>query len=652
MFIPGALFLPIAYQSGIADSISPFAVFVQLTLSTAVPFLALSTLSPGLQRLFSYGNHSTAGDPYYLYAASNLGSFTGLLAYPLILEPLIGLQAQSNFWMMLYSLLAISVIICAVIVFTNRRDLISIKPIAAAKKTKKALETHKEEQPITWKRRFAWLCLAAIPSSLMIGVTTEITTDIASAPMIWVIPLGLYLLTNIVAFSKRKIIETKLLSILHVLGVVVITTHIMMGLTLTHSPAIALTTMLIYLGGFTITAMTLHARLANDRPSTDRLTEFYLILALGGALGGSFNAFIAPVVFNDIYEFHAVLILSLLFTTSFHDKAPEGLKHILKATIIVSILLTAGSLLLSLKPVFVFVFIPFIPILFLTSIHTRTLFLACVMIFLSLTFVQRDYIDLNRNFFGVSKIFDGHIQEGTAKIESRIFMHGTTLHGFQATNEDYSHVPVAYYGSNGPVGDIIKHHKVKNVAVLGLGTGQLACHQKKGRNFTFYEIDPDVAEAAKEHFSVLKTCNYKDIVIGDARLELQKSNDVYDTIFVDTFSSDAIPIHLITEEAIELYFDKLTDRGLLAIHISNRHLDLKKPLAAIAREKGYSFRTKYYKYNDDNPYDLPSKWAVFTKDKKLSERLDKEGWTPVETSLRPWTDDYSNYMGVLKFFNF
>lgn len=650
MFIPGALFLPIAYQSGIADSISPFAVFVQLTLSTAVPFLALSTLSPGLQRLFSYSDHTTSGDPYYLYAASNLGSFTGLLAYPLVLEPLIGLQAQSSFWMLLYSLLALFVIICAAIVFINRRDLISLKFKAGAEKAKKVLETHKEAQPITWKRRLTWLCLAAIPSSLIIGVTTEITTDIASAPMIWVIPLGLYLVTNIIAFSKRKVIDTKLLSSFHIFGVIVITIHIMMGLTLTHSAAIALLTILIYLSVFTITAMTLHARLANDRPPADKLTEFYLILALGGALGGSFNAFIAPVIFNDIYEFHAVLILSLLFTTGFNDKAPETLKHILKAAIIVSGVLLVSSIFVSMNTLFIFM--GFIPLLFFGSIHARTLFLICVMVFFSIIFVQRDLIHVNRNFFGVSKIFEGHVQEGPTKIDARIFMHGTTLHGFQAKSEEYAHVPVAYYGANGPIGDILKYHDMTSVAVLGLGTGQLACYTKAGREFTFYEIDPDVADAAKEYFSILETCKYKDIIIGDARLELQKSADVYDTIFVDTFSSDAIPVHLITAEAIEIYFNKLTDDGVLAIHISNRHLDLRKPLAAIAQEKGYIFRTKYYEFNDENPYDLPSKWVVLTKDKNLAEELDRQGWTNVETSLRPWTDDYSNYLGVLNLLKF
>lgn len=646
MFIPGALFLPIAYHSGLTDSISPAAVFVQLTLSTAIPFLALSTLAPGLQRLFSYGADETANDPYYLYAASNLGSFTGLLAYPIILEPLIGLQTQSNVWMLLYGLLAFFVILCAISVFKSRRDLISLRFTSVKEKVKKTLETGKKDTPITWKRRFMWLCLAAIPSSLMIGVTTEITTDIASAPMIWVIPLGLYLVTNIIAFSKRHTIETKKLSVLHTLGIVVVTTHIMMGLTLEHSTMVALLATFIYLGVFTITALTLHCRLANDRPSTDKLTEFYLFLALGGALGGSFNAFIAPIIFNDIYEFHAVLILSLLFTTTFHDKAPETLSKTLKIILGLSILCAVGMIFTNIETAWVFM--PLTLLLFFSSMHTRTLFWVCLIVFFALIFSKRDFIETHRNFFGVTKIYDGHMGGDKTK-PARIFTHGTTLHGFQAEDEKFKHVPVAYYGANGPVGDIIDQHKLGNVAVLGLGTGQIACYKGRSNSYTFFEIDPHVAKAAKEHFSVLKECGYKDIIIGDARLELIKTDDTYNTIFVDTFSSDAIPVHLITSEAIDVYFSKLKKNGVIAINISNRHLNLKKPLAAIAQEKGYEFRYKHYEFNEENPYDLASEWVIFTKNKKFAARLDKKGWSALKTSLRPWTDDYSNYMSILKF---
>jgi len=646
MFIPGALFLPIAYHSGLADSISPAAVFVQLTLSTAVPFLALSTLAPGLQRLFSYGDHKTASDPYYLYAASNLGSFTGLLAYPLILEPLVGLQTQSNIWMVLYAILAAAVILCAISIFKSRRDLVSITLSATADKIKKKLETGEKQTAITWKRRFKWLCLAAIPSSLMIGVTTEITTDIASAPMIWVIPLGLYLITNIFAFSKRHKIETKTLSVMHVLGVVIVTTHIMMGLTLEHSGMVALLATFVYVGVFTITALTLHCQLANDRPTTDKLTEFYLFLALGGALGGSFNAFIAPMIFNDIYEFHAVLIISLLFTTTFNDSAPATLSKMLKTILGLSILCGTAIIFTDLKASYIFM--PLTLLLFFSSMHTRTLFLVCVIIFFSLIFSKQDFIEIHRNFFGVTKIYDSHMGANETN-PARIFTHGTTLHGFQAEDKEFNLTPVAYYGANGPVGDVIAHHKLGNVAVLGLGTGQLACHKGRGRQYTFFEIDPHVAKAAKEHFTMLKECGYKDIIIGDARLELVKIQDTYNTIFVDTFSSDAIPVHLITSEAIDLYFSKLNKNGVIAINISNRHLDLKKPLAAIAKDKGYEFRYKNYSFNEEHPYDLDSEWAVFTNNKNFISRLDKKGWTALDTSLRPWTDDYSNYMSILKF---
>ena len=635
VFAPAALFLPIAYKSSIVDSISPWAVFLQLTASTAVPFLALSTLSPGLQRLFSYSHHRTADDPYYLYAASNLGSFFGLLAYPIIFEPILGLQTQSELWMMGFGVLFFCVLMCAIIIFSTRPSLITLR--------QDKLTKQEDTEHITWPRRFKWLMLAAIPSSLMIGTTTEITTDIASAPMIWVLPLGLYLMTTIVAFAKRNEIETDFLATLHMIAVITIGVILILEnygqLSAEHTYLIALAYIII----FTLIVYLLHSLLANDRPAANRLTEFYLIMALGGALGGSFNAFIAPNIFNDVYEFQFVIALSLFFNPVFKQALPVSFK---KLALYAFGLFTLALILISFKQGTLFIsFLMFS--LFLTSIHIRVL-LPCfiaLIIFLASPLNSKNLIHIDRNFFGVVKVEER--EENKAK--TRAMMHGTTLHGFESLDKEYAYRPSSYYGVKGPLGDVINTNNPNNIAALGLGVGQIACYQNK--EITFYEIDPHVVDVALNKFTVLKTCGYKDIILGDARLELTKDQDKYDLIVVDTFSSDSIPVHLITKEAITLYADKTTQNGAIIINISNRHLDLTKPLATIAENTGLAYRSKFYAPPKENIYDTASHWFVMTLNQDLIRALDTMDWKTNPPKGRLWTDDYSNLLSTLKIFN-
>lgn len=644
MFIPAALFLPIAYQSGIADSISPWGVFMQLTLSTAIPFLALSTLAPGLQRLFSFSTHKTAGDPYYLYAASNIGSFVGLLAYPFIFEPLIGLKAQSHIWMIAFGLLFICVLICGYCVFVSRRDLINFK-FSSLK-----LNNNQNDvgEIITWSRRSKWLLLAAIPSSLMIGTTTKITTDIASAPMIWVLPLSLYLLTNIIAFAKRNKFNISNLAAFHVISVIVIIMMILFESYLGNFNNYAILFAFVYMATFTITALLLHCQLANDRPQTNKLTEFFLIMALGGALGGSLNAFVAPSLFNDVYEFQFVFILSLLLSPAFYLASNKQIKKISIILIFSTIaLLTGLKFFVSAAIVSIVAFV-----ILMSAVHAKTLFTISLIIilFLASPWSKKDVTYIDRNFFGVVKVLESKLQD-KEDYKVRTMQHGTTLHGFEALDEKHAYIPYSYYGFVGPMGDIINISNPKDVAVLGLGTGQMACHKQKNRAFTFYEIDPHVIDVAKKYFTLLKECGYKDIILGDARLELNKSKEKYDLIVVDTFSSDAIPIHLITSEAIQLYMSKLKNNGVVTINISNRHLDLNEPLAAIAHDNDYFFRTRFYNTKKEDAYNFASEWVVITKNKNFISSLDKKGWRDIETTMRPWTDDYSNFISTLKIFH-
>lgn len=643
IFLPAAMFLPIAYESGIADSISPWGVFIQLTASTALPFLALSTLAPGLQRIFSFGTHATANDPYYLYAASNLGSFVGLLAYAFVMEPLLGLQAQSEIWMLAFALLFACIILCSVMIFSSRRDLITltIKTKTPANKTVQSSAT-------PWARRLKWLALAAIPSSLMIGTTTEITTDIASAPMIWVIPLSLYLLTNIIAFAKRHQIKTHHLSTLHLISVLAIICFVALENLSPSYNYYTITIAVAYLATFTITAMLLHALLANDRPETTKLTEFYLFLALGGALGGSFNAFIAPTIFNDVYEFQLVFILSLLLNPLFRQQLPKSILH-LSIAIIIGLIIALALMMWGNNNLTLGILIFMI---LMSAIHLKTLFVsgALCFLFFASPFLDKRLLHIDRNFFGVVKVYNQKLPDHPDK-EIKALYHGTTLHGFQAIDEKHALEPLSYYGGAGPVGDIMKTQNPKDIAVLGLGVGQISCYKKTGRHFTYYEIDPHVVDVALDHFSVLKECGYKDIIVGDARLELAKDKNLYDMVVVDTFSSDAIPVHLITREAISLYMSKLKQNGTILINISNRHLDLTQPLSVIADDLGLLYRSKRYNVTKDDPYNFTSEWVVITNNKKIITSLENKGWRAIKSAMRPWTDDYSNFISTLRFLN-
>lgn len=644
LFIPGIFFLPIVYQGGTEQTISPFVVFIQLTMSAAMPFLTLSTLAPGLQRLFSFSTHNTAGDPYYLYAASNIGSFVGLLSYPFILEPLVGLDVQSYLWMVLYGVLFMGVFLCALTVFLKRKELINFS--FSLSKPENNLKTI----AITWKQRLNWVILAAIPSSLMLGVTTEIITDIASMPMLWILPLGLYLITNIVAFSKGRKPNIKSLGAWHLMGVATIFIYALSDIFSVGLAIVSVPMMFIYLIVFTITALLLHMQLANSRPQTEKLTEFFVILALGGALGGSFNAFIAPVIFNDAYEFQIALILSLLLNPAIHEAFPEVIKKLVKTIGLVCI--TIGAIILISPTDNNFICFVLMFLLFFSVIQIRLLVVMCIIAFtvVATPILSRDYIHINRNFFGVTKVYDGKITDSD-ETAARIFVHGTTIHGFQAKDENHAHKPQVYYGTAGPVGDVLAVYNPRKVALLGLGTGQLSCHNRSGREFTYYEIDPHVVEIAKTYFTQLEECGYKDIIIGDARLELKKQKEKYDVIFVDTFSSDSIPVHLVTTEALELYFDKLNKGGLVVINISNRHLSLAKPISATAKEKDYLFRVKTYMETEDKPYDLSSQWAILTKNQNVIDRLDRKDWLDIETKAKPWTDNYSNLLSTLKMFD-
>ena len=373
-------------------------------------------------------------------------------------------------------------------------------------------------------------------------------------------------------------------------------------------------------------------------------------MALGGALGGSFNAFIAPAILHDVYEFQYVFVFSLLLNPSIRHSLSSSLN---KASLAIILLIAAITIILIFYGSAKILLGLVVFLLIILSINTQALFAALCGLLLVVSFSsagieKATYTD--RNFFGVVKVAEDALRRDSDKTV-RILYHGTTIHGFEPLDPEHAHKPYSYYGAKGPVGDVMAIKNPKTIAILGLGVGQIACYKQPDRSFTFYEIDPHVVKVAKEQFSILKECGYKDIIVGDARLELIKDQNKYDLIVADAFSSDSVPVHLITSEAIALYKSKLAQDGVILINISNRHLDLTTPIAATAQHNNITFRTKYHSPQEDDGYHFASEWIVLTNHQKTIEELDKKKWKSIKTEMKPWTDDYSNLMSTLRILN-
>lgn len=551
MLAIGAFFLPIDIRSMNVLELMPAAlgVFSLLTITVSLPFVALSATSSTIQRLFTATGHSSAHDPYFLYAASNLGSFAGLFFYPFIIEPFFKISHQALMWAVLYAILAGVALAC---LFLSKRE------------TEPVQQTIKKSIPLSWRQRGEWILLAFIPSSLLLGVTTYITTDIMSAPLIWVIPLGIYLLTFVMAFSNKKQVSLKILEILLIGGVSVSIILITMK---TGIVSVTPKSLPFHLMVFFVAALYCHQCLASQRPLSDNshLTEFYLYLSVGGALGGIFNAFFAPNLFDRLIEYPIVLISSLLLLPFLQNarRTKRIALLLIVATLCFSnfpprllmlILLTAKFYLLT------FACYCYQLSQIISLVYSRSFFvLSLIGVFIISVFILPDsnLIKTARNFYGVIKIHTTTATEGNKVYNVVNLQHGTTLHGFQIIDKNLKTWVTSYYAKNGPLGDIFDSYRPMNIGVVGLGTGAINCYAHPDRQYTFFEIDPAIEHVANDYFSFLSDCKSKSapkIIIGDGRLELEKlKNEKYDLLVLDAFSSDVIPTHLLTQEAFDVY---------------------------------------------------------------------------------------------------
>lgn len=648
--------LPIAIPEGWGDppaTENPIPWMLGLmTLAIGGPFFVLAGTAPMLQRWFSTTDHPDASNPYFLYAASNAGSMIALLSYPVVIEPLLGLQQQSQFWMFGYILL---------IALIAGAGFMTRKPVAVA-----AFDPHTPANSTdpTWDMRLIWLMLAFIPSSLMLGVTTYITTDVASAPLLWVLPLALYLMTFIIVFARHCTLSME--TAFKWQSFVMILVALMFVRDIFHVKAISVG---LHLAAFFVCALTCHLALARRKPTPQHLTEFYLVMSLGGVLGGIFNSLIAPFIFAIPLEYALMLCISVAAPFISRD-LPFNLKSLKVGykVILVCIGAALATLINQRDASLALIMMVVIGYTLFTLRKSPPSFvlalLAVIAIDPGFQWTGMPYtIHIERNFFGVIRVANS--EHGGM----RQFLHGTTLHGTQALVEQYRLSPISYYAATSPGGQVfgmltkLHEQKPQKIAMLGLGVGSTACFTQPGREFDFYEIDPAVKRLAenKSLFTYLSDCGSPyQVIIGDGRLRMEAAPDhSYDMIFLDAFSSDSIPVHLLTREAFQMYFQKLKPEGLIVVHISNRFLDLMPLVQALGKDAGANVW-----FNSNTPYIMappdimvhPSIFGIMTKGPEMTGVIEKDfvQWRTYKGhEMRPWTDDYANiiYLMWLKMLN-
>ena len=652
----------IALPVGLPDQIAPptesnptFWLLGILFVSIGLPFFVISTTAPLVQKWFSNVGHHTSDDPYFLYAASNAGSLIALLSYPFVIEPNIGLSNQQSFWSIGFILLSLLIGGCAFRVWKAQEN-----------KLAESLEDSKTELSLTTKLH--WLALALVPSSLLLGLTTFISTDIASVPLLWIIPLTLYLLTFIIVFSKW---HDKVHPLMVNLQPIVLLPFLAYSFI---NPAVLpyWVDLGIHLTAFFLAVMVCHGELARLRPNTQHLTTYYLIMSFAGMLGGMFNTFVAPFIFNSVYEYPLMIVAALLLRPGLKESIGGEHKEWLKQLILpVSLAAIGLALFFSIDDLPQYLDTVGVGLILLAGLtyafRAKPVTLALLTgILIFFTFglhgLLSNTLYQERTFFGVLSVRESVLTNEQNQPEKyREFYHGTTKHGAQRLVGDLSRTPLTYFSRSGPIGQLFSEYdKVNsnwNVGIIGLGAGTLACYTKEGQAWAFYELDPLVIDIASnpEYFSYISQCNPKiRMVPGDARLSLEKEPDnKFDLYVVDAFSSDSIPTHLLTQEAIKLYFKKIKPNGILALHITNRHLALKKVLANHEKQLGLSALIQEFKPQGDIPLVVATDWVVMAKKPEILEPLRQSqlgSWQklPLTFDVKSWTDDFTNIVTIWK----
>lgn len=625
-----------------------------LAAGVGLPFFAVAANAPLLQVWFSRTGNRHASDPYFLYGASNLGSLIALLSYPVLIEPAIGLGWQATLWSQGFFVLALAI---------ATAGLMMISAAEAAPREADRMALGASGPAPTWVQRARWVLYAAVPSGLLVAFTTHLSTDIAAAPFLWVVPLAIFLGTFVVVFRDEPLVPTNLMSLLQPAAVVVALMSLVTNRFDWWQASLAA------FAAFLVTTLVAHRRLFDDRPAALYLTGYYLWMSFGGALGGIFAAIIAPQIFSTTYEFPILLLLGMLCRPGVFASPDAGDRRRLVVTAFVgSVLLAAGLALVAAgRPEQAF-FLGTLMVLFsgvplLIGRRDARFQAAVVAVLVAGVIILPSMLNRGtptRSFFGVLRVLE--VADGSV----RRLAHGTVNHGAERLiapdgSKVPRPVPSTYYHPKSPMARAVVaarqvHDGVRpfRSGVVGLGIGSMACYAKPGEVWRFFEIDPAVVAIATDasRFHFLSACAPgADIVLGDARLTLAKEPEAsLDYLQIDAFSSDSIPTHLLTLEAMRLFLGKLTEDGVLVVHVSNRHLDLAPVAAAAAKAvPGTHAAIVSGLETGDMPEDTPSIVVVVTKsDKAIAPFLkwdDAEFVT--EPGVKPWTDDYSDIVSAL-----
>ncbi len=584
-------------------------LFFLLTISVGLPFFVLSTNSPLTQAWFS--RKFPGRSPYWLYSLSNTGSLLGLAAFPFVFEPLFSIRWQGWIWAGCYLLFA-------VLAAHN-----ALKTLRHAPTAERAAEKPAEINLLKIKKssQILWILLSACASILLLAVTSQITQEVAAIPFLWVIPLALYLLSFVLTFSDKGWYHRKLFFVL-LLAATIACFFVLL------KPQTHFIVQIVIYNFFLFTAvMICNGELYALRPQSSHLTRFYLLGSIGGALGGLFVNLAAPLLFKGYWELYVglafvwILLAMVWPRTSSPSRIKPGFWVVAVADVVVIVCLY-----------------------FIISSSGGNLF-------------------VKRNFYGVVTVRQNEV--GAAQQPANLLVHGTTIHGFQFIEPALRSTPTSYFNKNSGVGLAILNHPSygsgMRVGVLGLGAGTLAAYGQSADDYRFYEINPvmiDLANGLNGYFSYIEdSAAHNTLVLGDARLSLENELDSgikhnFDLLVLDTFSSDSIPVHLVTREAFEVYLQTLAPDGLIAAHISNNRLDLRPVFWLLAEYYNLEMAIIQTAAQDGDSASAQSVWVLLTRDAELlqnpalaNQMDDLRGF---RRDIRLWTDDYSNLIQLLR----
>ncbi len=661
VLITAGLMLPLSIARGWGDPPGHWTALWLIGLfvvSIGLPFFALAANNPLLQAWFVRSGHPDGKDPYFLYAASNIGSFLALLSYPFILEPTLSLRQHNLLWRGGYWLLFALIVACGYLL---------LRSPARAEMAERA-DAPAAPAP-SWLTLGRWAFLAAVPCGLLVAVTAYISTDVAAAPLLWVMPLSLYLLTWVLVFQSRPLLPQRWMLAAQPFAIALI-----VALLAYSDNDLLLVTLGGNLFGFFVIAMASHGELARQRPPAAHLTTFYLALSAGGMIGGLFAGLIAPFAFSWVAEYPILLVLAVLCRPLRAPHAGEGggwkRRELLfwAAAAALGLALLAPGLVFRWMPTEAMankVFIAIVAVALTSLLLMRHPFKAAFAVAIAVAMIRlypgdEARTQTVRSFFGVHKIYD------TPDGMYRVLMNGTTIHGAQRLTDAKGKPltgrpePLTYYHAKSAMAQVVRAVRRRKgamrVAVIGLGSGSLACYFAPGDEWRFFEIDPTIVDIARDHprFRFLNACApHVPIVLGDARLTFAREPDRhYDLIIIDAYSSDAIPIHLATREAMAIYKSKLKPDGIVTLHLSNRNLALDGVAVGIAAANGMQTWIYDDSSEDDNDdeYIYSSDVAIAAnKPEDLGELVFSKNWklTAPDAAQRVWTDDYSNILGAI-----